>query len=293
MSIATTVDGFLGVLREAMGLPLLLRLAFLSTAMIGAAGAAEYYVAPNGSDAKEGCTNGRIHGNYVHHMLGFKKPNGAIVCTVGIYVDTYGHTRNIEISGNTVHNCGSGFAVASESGEPCVDVRLVNNIAYNNQDGFVLGWSKGGPLKNIAIVNNVSYANRRKGIFVQHVEIEDVVVRNNICSQSTEAQIVLNDPIQLGVTVDHNLIDGFRDDKGVWKEERWIEVRGDDVVTGNPRFVNPIGGDFHLRADSPAIDKGSSVGGPSVDYDGNRRPEGSGVDIGPYESRFAGSAQPK
>ncbi len=245
-----------------------------------------HHIHKEGIDAKEGCTNGKILKNYVHHMLGFRQPSGAVVCTVGIYVDTYGETHNIEVSGNITHNCGSGFAIASEDGQLSENVRFVNNIAYNNQDGFVVApWGKGGPLKDIALVNNVAFANRRKGIFVQHKNIEKVVVRNNICSQNAEAQIVVNDPIQQGVTLDHNLIDGFKNCKITWKNDKWQEVRGDDAVAGNPRFVNPIGGDFRLNADSPAIDKGSTVGAPGVDYEGNRRPEGSGIDIGAYENK--------
>ncbi|MFA5189998.1 MAG: right-handed parallel beta-helix repeat-containing protein [Verrucomicrobiia bacterium] len=245
-----------------------------------------HHIHKEGIDAKEGCSNGKILKNYVHHMLGFRQPSGAVVCTVGVYVDTYGDTRNIEVSGNIVHNCGSGFAIASEDGQPSENVSFVNNIAYNNQDGFVVApWGKGGPLKNIALMNNVAFANRRKGIFVQHTNIEKVVVRNNICSQNTEAQIVVNDPIQQGVTLDHNLVDGFRNYKMTWKKEKWQEVRGDDVVTGNPRFVNPIGGDFHLNKDSPAIDKGSPVGAPGVDHEGNHRPEGPCINIGAYENK--------
>ena len=50
-------------------------------------------------------------------------------------------------------------------------------------------------------------------------------------------------------------------------------------------------GDFHLRQNSPAIDKGKSSGAPKIDIEGKERPFGSGIDIGAYE--FGGQLPPK
>ena len=52
------------------------------------------------------------------------------------------------------------------------------------------------------------------------------------------------------LTVDHNLIDGFRGQTG--------ELRGADYVEGAPAFVNATGADFHLQPTSPAIDHGAA-----------------------------------
>ncbi|MBI3951138.1 MAG: right-handed parallel beta-helix repeat-containing protein [Acidobacteria bacterium] len=56
-------------------------------------------------------------------------------------------------------------------------------------------------------------------------------------------------------------------------------------IMGDPRFVNPLDGDYHLGAGSPAIDAGDSMapGLPATDLDGNPRIVGSAVDIGAYE----------
>ncbi len=62
---------------------------------------------------------------------------------------------------------------------------------------------------------------------------------------------------------------------------------GGSITTGNdrfgdPAFVDPAGGDYHLSADSAAIDAGVE-GGVTRDLDGDLRPAGSGYDLGADE----------
>ncbi len=53
-------------------------------------------------------------------------------------------------------------------------------------------------------------------------------------------------------------------------------------VTGDPLFLAASSDDFHLTANSPAVDKGKATSATS-DIDGNPRPQGSAFDIGAYE----------
>jgi hypothetical protein len=54
-------------------------------------------------------------------------------------------------------------------------------------------------------------------------------------------------------------------------------------TTGNP-FVDSANGDYHLKAGTPAIDRGANMGSPySSDFDGISRPQGSAWDMGAYE----------
>jgi hypothetical protein len=55
---------------------------------------------------------------------------------------------------------------------------------------------------------------------------------------------------------------------------------------GDPLFVRPAfgtDGDYRLSPTSPAVDRGTASGAPSIDLDGKPRPAGGGVDIGAYE----------
>jgi hypothetical protein len=54
---------------------------------------------------------------------------------------------------------------------------------------------------------------------------------------------------------------------------------GSSSLPGNPQFVLPAADNYHLRANSPAIDHGADVL-IVEDFDGQTRPFGPGFDIG-------------
>ncbi len=227
-----------------------------------------------GIDVKDGSSNGRVFGNRVEGLA-----------RLGIYVDAWeNHTFGVEVFGNAVTGCAEGgFAVASEAGGLLENVSIYNNVAYGN--GLVgltvAGWGEpvpAHPISGVTVVNNTFYDNGGDawggGISVENPDAEDLVFRNNIVSQNSSFQIAVDAGVPMPA-VDHNLIDGFRDYDG--------EIRGSDYQEGDPRFVAPVAGDFHLLPDSPAIDNGSPAAAPNDDFDGAPRPQGAGFDIGAFE----------
>jgi hypothetical protein len=232
-----------------------------------------------GIDIKDGSYNGKVYKNHVHDMN-----------RLGIYVDAWDkYTYNIDIFQNIVHDCPDGFDVASEAGGLLENIRIYNNIAYNNNNVgiWIVNWGEPvpeHPMKDIRVINNTLYNNGNEwggGINVINSDAKNVVIRNNICSENLSFQIAIEASSQ-SLTVDHNLIDGYR---GAGNE-----IYGDDPVIGDPKFVNPSGVDFHLQANSPAIDSGSPIDAPNDDFDGNTRPQGKGIDIGADE--YSGKGMP-
>jgi parallel beta-helix repeat protein len=94
-----------------------------------------------------------------------------------------------------------------------------NNHSYNNMYYGIRTVST-----HTVIVNNTVYGN---DMGIQIDDNKNGVIRNNIIyMNNTETDI------GIGNTADHNLV-------GI-----------------DPKFVDPVNGDFHLQSDSPAIDAG-------------------------------------
>jgi parallel beta-helix repeat protein len=238
-----------------------------------------------GIDAKDGSYNGNIYNNRVHDLN-----------RLGIYVDSWDkHTYNINVYNNIVYNINGSdcYTLAAEAGGLLENVTLYNNIGYN-ADLCGVSVSRNGdsptrPMKDIYVINNTFYNNGASpwggGIAVDNPDIQNVVIRNNIVSQNYSFQVEVEPDVSMSnLTVDHNLIHGFRN--------YGDEIKGSDAVEGDPLFVNAAGADFHLRENSPAIDAGATANAPAKDYEGNNRPQGAGYDIGAYEYGSPGGTQP-
>jgi len=216
-----------------------------------------------GIDAKDGSSHGFIYRNVVN------RPRA-----VGIYIDAWDKaTYDVEVSQNVVFDSreSSGFTIASEQGGFLSHIRLENNIAYRNHTyGIEISrcCTDNHPMDTIFIVNNTLYENGGHwggGIIVDNAQARNVIIRNNVCSQNLNFQIAVAAEVpKHNVLVDHNMIDGYRGYED--------EVYGDDYRLGDPQFEDPAHGNFRLRRGSQAVDAGSAIDAPDVDFEGNARP---------------------
>ncbi len=227
-----------------------------------------------------------ISGNHVHDIPALGCPGNG-----GAGIETGGYAFNTSIIGNPVHDIG-------EFPNPCPRVHgiyhsheggpIVNNIVYRTSGWGIHLWH--APYR-LTIANNLVFNNANGGIVVGAGDspyygdpskpADHILVLNNIVYDNRRIGIV-----ESGVTGLNNL---YMNNLVFANEQDWELNNGlspSDTVAAPPGFVHydPDGkGNYHLMAGSPAIDRGTPMQAPDVDYNLTPRPQGRGVDIGPFE----------
>jgi hypothetical protein len=189
--------------------------------------------------------------------------------------NTYGHAvylgrSEAHFEGNRVlHNDASaGVYVIYGYGK---GVRLLNNvIAGSGTYNFQAAGSSTDPLTITLVHNSLVGAGAEYGVYAG--AYSTVVMTNNIIVSHTWG-ITNAFPASSIVQADHTLFWANANDG----------VRGTNPVYGNPAFVHPTVGDFHIGPNSAAIDTGIDAG-VTVDIDGDIRPFNAMFDIGADEA---------
>ena len=214
--------------------------------------------------------------------------------------------QNNTFSGNSTFNNGGGLYVwAYRWGV----VTIRNNIFLENTAiGYGGGVYAGGD--TITITNNTFLGNstsygRGGGIFGRlfsdsgTLDVYNNILFNNIANAGGNDGDDLyvssdGDGNYIGSTVNlyNNDFSGNADFDTGQSWDLYITLTDNyhhaDNIQKDPQFVDPENGDFHLKSNSPCIDRGNNSAPelPDTDFEGNPRIVGSAPDIGADEYTF-------
>jgi len=219
-----------------------------------------------------------IRDNYIHDFLrsegtqGIGEPHMDCFQTYSVNGE---QAYDIFIEANTCDNIGAQFVMFED--HPVQNnvhhIRFVNNIFTNAQGATAVNVRGCDYLEFVH--NIVAYSGR--GLRLRDGAHHSRVF-NNIFYYNRSAALLNEDEASLpGTEWDFNMHYPFVTVPIGYEYDQHA------LITIDPMFVNPESGDYHINADSPAINGGQPLNDVVNDKDGISRPHGSGWDIGPYE----------
>jgi parallel beta-helix repeat protein len=164
----------------------------------------------------------------------------------------YATLINTVIAGNQASLEGAGVFIPSGGAVHLLQNTLAHNSGGDGS-GMTLGWyDYQSPGASSVVMTNTILANQEVGI---RVADSSNLTLNGVLWYATPTTISQAPGAAVSVQNPH---------------------------TGNPAFVDPAGGDYHIGATSAARDAGVN-GGVTTDIDGQTRPMGQGYDLGADE----------
>jgi len=151
---------------------------------------------------------------------------------------------------------------------------LVNNIIADSHYAVNAYATAADPLTAKLFHNTLVGTGDGRGVTAESGYVTLALVNNIVVSHAIGISNTY--PASSTISADHTLFWGNTDNG----------IVGTNPVYGNPRFLNPAGGSYHLSPGSAAIDAGVTEPTVTTDIDGDPRPLGSGYDIGADEARF-------
>lgn len=217
------------------------------------------------------------------------------------------HSNNL-IEGNVIFENGRGGGAALNF-DGVQDSVIRNNLLYDNHStGIVLyvGFAADGSKNNVVTNNTVVMAEDARWALLMTDGSDGNVVTNNILLNKNPSRGSMTvEHNSLPVRSDYNIVqnlfqmDGANGSFAAWQnfsggqDAHSINVDESlrDSISGHgvtgllaELFVDPTNNNFHLKANSLAIDVGDPTGAPATDIYGHARPTGAGIDIGAFEA---------
>jgi parallel beta-helix repeat protein len=256
-------------------------------------------VAEHGIYVSNSCVNPVVRGNRLFgnfacglHMNGDLSMGGNGLVTGAL------------VENNIIYNNGAGGGSAI-NGDGVQSSRIQNNILYNNHSsGISLYRIDGadGSKNNIVINNTVLVASDgRWALNIQNGSTGNKAYNNILWNyHSFRGAISISTDSLPGFQSNTNIVIGrftLNGGSTILTLAQWQQQTGQDAnsftATPSQLFVNPTPGvdDYHLKAGSPAIGKGSNSSlAPKYDFEGTKRGRNWGLDIGAdqYTSQRSG-----
>ncbi len=215
-------------------------------------------------------TEAEFNGNLIQNNLASAADNSGIGGGIFVYYSTLTSTNNL-ILANVTNGLGGGVMTANANFTMTNDV-IADNQAALNAGGLYLSGSTG------QLIHSTIANNGREGL----------VAAVSMTSPTTESHIVLTNTIVAG----HNstAIVAVPDSTAILYNTLWhnniIDYEGNLTTTanftGDPAFIDPNNGNYHITATSAALNVGA-VTGVLLDIDGESRLVGPAPDLGADE----------
>jgi hypothetical protein len=198
------------------------------------------------------------------------------------------------VEDNIIYENGAGGGSGINM-DGVTDSLVRNNLLYDNHaSGISLYQIDGGSgSRDNRVLNNAILvpADGRWALNIPNSNDTGNKLFNNIVFNfhSWRGSILIAEPTLAGFESDYNVVmDRFSVDGGDTRISlaQWQALGFDThsiVATPDQLFVDPAAHDYHLKAGSPAIDRGTVLSDVTDDLEGNPRPVGSAYDIGAYE----------
>jgi hypothetical protein len=231
-----------------------------------------------GITIKYGSQQGKVYGNIVANNNG---PN--------IYLDA---THDLEVfnnrvSGSAKDKAGIGISVETTWNPSKINtfnLKIHHNVIYDNGMGLWIWFENGAQsfakLSGIEILNNTITGNNKgsRGAF-------------SIAGDASIAQFGEGNRLSNNLIFDNSYL--IKDDLGIQSKfevsNNLIEaglasdfVHVTDILTTDPKFVDPSQRNYRLQGTSPGVDQGIDFGF-SQDFDGTGIPYQQSPDIGAFE----------
>ena len=201
-------------------------------------------------------------------LSGFTICNGAALSGGGIYCEESSPTISNSIIRDNAASSGGGINIAWYSSPTVINTIIIRNFETSENSGA--GGVYCNPYSSPSLINTViAYNASLRNSYYGSGGISgspDTTITNSIIWGN-----MANDRPQVGGSP----VITYSDIQGGYE--------GAGNIDREPLFVNPAAGDYRLIHGSPCIDGGTATGAPDIDFEGDARPNGSGVDMGADE----------